>query len=48
MLRKLLLNTSEVQYVEEVPMYQELSAKSVWAMVKADQKVRKYFPDFKG
>jgi len=28
------LKLNEVLYVEEVPLYQELSAKSVWGMVK--------------
>ena len=44
--KKLLLKTSEVNFIDDVPKYKELSAKRIWLEIRRNRDVMKYFPDF--
>ena len=45
---KKLMKSSEVLWVEEVPQWEEFTAKRIWERVKRNESVNIYFPNYSG
>ena len=43
---KFLLELSKVRWVEQGPNWKELSARVIWEVVKQNNEMLKYFPDY--